>query len=35
VQADYDDEPAVALHTKLGVRKEVLHFDIMDQDSAA
>lgn len=28
VQADYADEPAVALYTKLGVREDVLHFDI-------
>lgn len=28
VQADYDDEPAIALYEKLGVREEVLHFDI-------
>ncbi len=28
VQADYVDPPAVALYTKLGVREEVLHFDI-------
>jgi len=28
VQADYGDEPAVALYTKLGVREEVMHFDI-------
>ncbi len=28
VQADYVDEPAVRLYTKLGVREEVLHFDI-------
>lgn len=28
VQADYEDEPAVALYTKLGTREEVLHFDI-------
>lgn len=28
VQADYGDEPAIALYTKLGVREEVLHFDI-------
>lgn len=34
VQADIDDEPAVALYTKLGVREEVLHFDIKDPDSA-
>lgn len=28
VQADYGDEPAIALYTKLGVREDVLHFDI-------
>ena len=28
VQADYVDEPAVALYEKLGTREEVLHFDI-------
>ena len=28
VQADYIDEPAVALYTKLGTREDVLHFDI-------
>lgn len=28
VQADYGDEPAIALYTKLGIREEVLHFDI-------
>jgi len=28
IQADYQDEPAVALYTKLGKREEVLHFDI-------
>ena len=28
VQADIGDEPAIALYTKLGVREEVLHFDI-------
>lgn len=28
VQADRDDGPAVALYSKLGVREEVLHFDI-------
>lgn len=28
VQADYEDEPAVALYTKLGKREDVLHFDI-------
>ncbi len=28
VQADYGDDPAIALHEKLGAREEVLHFDI-------
>ena len=28
VQADYGDEPAIALYEKLGVREKVLHFDI-------
>jgi aminoglycoside 3-N-acetyltransferase I len=28
VQADIIDEPAIALYTKLGVREDVLHFDI-------
>jgi aminoglycoside 3-N-acetyltransferase I len=28
VQADYGDDPAIALYTKLGQREEVLHFDI-------
>jgi aminoglycoside 3-N-acetyltransferase I len=28
VQADRDDAPAVELYSKLGVRQEVLHFDI-------
>jgi len=28
VQADYGDDPAIALYTKLGSREEVLHFDI-------
>ncbi|MCR9128173.1 MAG: AAC(3)-I family aminoglycoside N-acetyltransferase [Alphaproteobacteria bacterium] len=28
VQADYEDPPAIALYEKLGVREEVLHFDI-------
>jgi aminoglycoside 3-N-acetyltransferase I len=32
VQADTADEPAIALYTKLGVREEVLHFDIALQD---
>lgn len=28
VQADRDDEPAIALYDKLGSRRKVLHFDI-------
>ena len=34
VQADtgVEDEPAIALYTKLGVREEVLHFDIAVED---
>ncbi len=28
VQADYGDDPAIALYEKLGKREEVLHFDI-------
>ncbi|HEY9873547.1 MAG TPA: AAC(3)-I family aminoglycoside N-acetyltransferase [Candidatus Obscuribacterales bacterium] len=28
VQADIGDSPAIALYTKLGVREDVLHFDI-------
>lgn len=28
VQADYVDPPAIALYSSLGVREEVLHFDI-------
>ena len=29
VQADYGDDPAVALYTKLGEREDVMHFDIV------
>jgi aminoglycoside 3-N-acetyltransferase I len=32
VQADVGDEAAIALYTKLGVREEVLHFDIETVD---
>ena len=32
VQADNGDEPAIALYTKLGVREDVLHFDIAVED---
>ena len=28
IQADYGDEPAIALYNKLGKQEEVLHFDI-------
>ena len=28
VQADYGDDPAVALYTRLGTREDVMHFDI-------
>ena len=28
VQADPPDDPAIALYSKLGVREDVLHFDI-------
>lgn len=28
VQADYGDEPASALYTKLGTREDVMHFDL-------
>lgn len=29
VQADHGDDPAIALYTKLGIREDVLHFDIL------
>lgn len=32
VQADYGDDPAVALYTKLGTREDVMHFDIAIDD---
>ena len=28
VQADYGDAPAIALYEKLGIREDVMHFDI-------
>jgi ribosomal protein S18 acetylase RimI-like enzyme len=35
VQADYGNDAAVALYTKLGVREDVMHFDIApDKDVA-
>jgi len=33
VQADYGDDPAISLYEKLGVREEVLHFDIRVEPS--
>lgn len=33
VQADYGDDPAIALYTKMGVREDVLHFDIPPLDA--
>jgi aminoglycoside 3-N-acetyltransferase I len=33
VQADIVDEPAIALYTKMGIREDVLHFDIAVSDS--
>jgi aminoglycoside 3-N-acetyltransferase I len=35
VQADYGDDPAVALYTKLGTREDVMHFDIAPFNRAA
>jgi aminoglycoside 3-N-acetyltransferase I len=32
VQADYGDDPAVALYTKLGTREDVMHFNILPSD---
>jgi aminoglycoside 3-N-acetyltransferase I len=32
VQADYGDEPAIALYTKIGRREDVMHFDIAPVD---
>ncbi|HXG70986.1 MAG TPA: AAC(3)-I family aminoglycoside N-acetyltransferase [Gemmatimonadaceae bacterium] len=34
VQADAGDDPAINLYTKMGVREDVLHFDIPIGDSA-
>lgn len=28
VQADYGDDPAIALYAKLGMREDVMHFDL-------
>ena len=34
VQADYGDDPAIALYSKLGTREDVLHFDIATSRSS-
>jgi aminoglycoside 3-N-acetyltransferase I len=34
VQADREDEPAIALYSRLGTREEVLHFDIEPAEDA-
>jgi aminoglycoside 3-N-acetyltransferase I len=34
VQADHGDDPAIALYTKLGIREDVLHFDISPSPGA-
>jgi aminoglycoside 3-N-acetyltransferase I len=28
VRADYGDDPAIALYSKLGTREDVIHFDL-------
>jgi aminoglycoside 3-N-acetyltransferase I len=35
VQADYGDEPGIVFYEKLGVREDVLHFDIGIETAAA
>jgi aminoglycoside 3-N-acetyltransferase I len=35
VQADHGDDAAIALYTKLGVREDVLHFDIWPGEGGA
>jgi aminoglycoside 3-N-acetyltransferase I len=35
VQADHGDEAAISLYTKLGIREDVLHFDIAPRRGAA
>ena len=34
VQADYGDDAAIALYTKLGTREDVMHFDILPDTPA-
>ena len=35
VQADYGDDAAIALYSKLGIREDVLHFDILPGERSA
>jgi aminoglycoside 3-N-acetyltransferase I len=35
VQADYGDDAAIALYTKMGKREEVLHFDILPDERSS
>ena len=35
VQADYGDDAAIALYSKLGIREDVLHFDILPGNRSA
>lgn len=35
VQADYGDDPAIELYTKLGRREDVMHFDILPAEKPA
>jgi len=35
VQADHGDDPAINLYAKLGVREDVLHFDILPGDDGS
>lgn len=35
VQADLGDDPAISLYTKLGIREDVLHFDIVPSRGSA
>jgi aminoglycoside 3-N-acetyltransferase I len=35
VQADHGDDAAIALYTKLGIREDVMHFDISPASGAA
>jgi aminoglycoside 3-N-acetyltransferase I len=35
VQADYSDDAAISLYTKLGTREDVMHFDILPTTGAA